>query len=156
MTDSLPCDGPYCTTVMLDRDPVSKGLSFFSQVFPNGHMLWTVLFTMVRPAQPFWLSETLFLRVSHFFPSDLQQTHVTDRRSHDGPSCMTLITVRDPSPKGLQIFFLSVLRRTSTTDHRNCDGPSCTHRHASQRLSFRVLYLYRVQVQHDGPHDGPS
>ena len=56
----------------------------------------------------------------------------------------------------VSIFFPSVLRRISTTDRRNCDGPSCTHRHASQRLSFRVLYLYRVQVQHDGPHDGPS
>ena len=31
-------DGQSCTTVMLDRDPVSKGLSFFPQVFPNGHM----------------------------------------------------------------------------------------------------------------------
>ena len=32
VTDRRPCDGPSCTTVMLDRDPVSKDLSFFPSV----------------------------------------------------------------------------------------------------------------------------
>ena len=89
------------------------------------------------------------------FPSVLQRTHVTDRHTHDGPSCMTVIAVRDLPPKGLH-FFPKCPTMDIYTDRCNCDGPSCTHRHASQRLSFRVLYLYIVEVKHDGPHDGPS
>ena len=42
-------------------------LSNFLQVSTNGHMRQTVVPTTVHPAQPFWLSETLFLRASHFF-----------------------------------------------------------------------------------------
>ena len=79
-------------------------------------MRQTVIPTTVHPAQPFWLSETLFLRVSHFFPSVLQRTNVTDHRTHDGPSYMTVMTVKDLSPKGLHFFpqvsYDSHLRRT--------------------------------------------
>ena len=49
---------------------------------------------------------------------------MTDRRTHDGPSCTTVLVVRDPIPKGLSLF-LSVLQRTNMTDHRHYDDPSC-------------------------------
>ena len=60
--------------------------------------------TKVCPAQPFWLSETLFLRVSHFFSKCPSTDNVTDCRTHDGPSCTTVMTVIDLSQKGLHIF----------------------------------------------------
>ena len=48
---------------------------------PAQRRLWrTLFFTTVRPAQPFWLSETLFLRVSLYFSS----CPLTD--NYDGPS----------------------------------------------------------------------
>ena len=50
---------------------------------------------------------------------------MTYRRTHDGPSYMTVMTVRDPSPKGLSLF-LSVLQRTHVTDGHTNDGPSYT------------------------------
>ena len=80
---------------------------FFSVSF-NGHIQWTVIPTTVRPAQPFWLSETLFLRVSHFFLSVLKRTLTTDRHTLNDPSFMTVMTVRDPSPR-VSKFLLSVL-----------------------------------------------
>ena len=42
-----------------------------------------------------------------------------------GPSCTTVLVVKDPIPKGLSPF-LSVLQRTHATDHQFHDGPSCT------------------------------
>ena len=50
---------------------------------------------------------------------------MTDRRLHDGPSCTTVLVVRDPVSKGIS-FFSSVLQRTHVTDRRLYDGPSCT------------------------------
>ena len=79
----------------------------------------------VRPAQPCWLLETLILRVSHFFPSVPQRTHVTDRRLHDGPYCTTVLVVRDRIPKGLSLF-PSVLQRTHATGRHYHYGPFCT------------------------------
>ena len=42
-----------------------------------------------------------------------------DRRTHEGPSCMTVMTVRDPSPKGLhflsQVSYDGHLQRTVVT-----------------------------------------
>ena len=109
-------------------------------------MRWTVIPTTIHPPQPFWLSETLFLMVSQLFyvspnrhmprivipttvcplqPSGslsifvsvLKRTTTTERHTHNGPSCMTVIMVRDPSPKGLHIFFKCPLTDTY-------DGPS--------------------------------
>ena len=50
---------------------------------------------------------------------------MTDRRLHDGSSCITVLVVRDPVSKGL-LLFLSVLLRTHVTDRRLHDGLSCT------------------------------
>ena len=109
-------------------------LSNFVQVYTNGYMRRTVVSRTVRPAQPFWLSETLFLRVSIYFsmcpqtdnydgPSYPRRTVVptTDRHTHDSPSCITVMTVRDPSLKGLHTF-----SKCSLTD--NYDGPSYSRR----------------------------
>ena len=65
--DRRTCDGPSCMTVSMVRDPFPKGLHIFFQVSTNGHMRRTVVPATVHPAQAFWLSETLFFRVSHFF-----------------------------------------------------------------------------------------
>ena len=94
------------------------------------------------------MSETLFLRVSHFFPSVLERTHVTDRRTHDGPSCMTVMMVRDPSPKGLY-FFPSVLQRPLVTDRRTYDGPSCMTVITVRDPSPKGLHIFS-QVSYDG------
>ena len=48
---------------------------------------------------------------------------MTDRRLHDGPSCTTVLVVRDPVYKGLSLF-LSVLQRAHVKDHHTHDGPS--------------------------------
>ena len=50
---------------------------------------------------------------------------MTDRRLHDGPSCTTVLVVRDPVYKGLSLF-LSILQQTHLTDRHPYDGPSCT------------------------------
>ena len=42
---------------------------------------------------------------------------MTDHHTIDGPYCMAVMMVRDPSPKGLHIFFKSPLMDTY-------DGPS--------------------------------
>ena len=98
-------------------------LSNFMQVSSNGHIRRTIIATTVRPAQPFWLSQTLFLRVSHFFPSVLQRPHATGRHPPDGPSFTTVLVVRDPISEGLSLF-LSVLQWTHVTDRHPYDGPS--------------------------------
>ena len=49
---------------------------------------------------------------------------MTDRRLHDGPSCTTVLVVRDPISEGLSLF-LSVFQWTHVTDRRTHDGPSC-------------------------------
>ena len=84
-------------------------------------LLQTVVFTTVRLAQPLWFSETLFLRVSQNFPSVLRRTLTTDRCLHDGPSCTTVLVVRDPVSKGLSKF-----SKCPTKDRHTHDGPSCT------------------------------
>ena len=48
-----------------------------------------------------------------------------DRHSHDGPSCTTVLVVRDTVLKGLSLF-LSVLQRANAMDCHTYDGPSCT------------------------------
>ena len=50
---------------------------------------------------------------------------MTDRHTLDGPSCTTVLVVKDPLPEGLSLF-LSVLQRTDGTDRRLYDGLSCT------------------------------
>ena len=49
---------------------------------------------------------------------------MTDRRLHNGPSCTTVLVVRDPISEGLSLF-LSVLKGTHMKDRRTHDGPSC-------------------------------
>ena len=48
-------------------------------------------------------------------------TPVTDRCLHDGPSCTTILVVRDPVFKDLSKF-----SECPTTDRHTHDGPSCT------------------------------
>ena len=145
---------------------------------PNEHMWRIVILTTVRPAQPFWLSETLILRVSHFFPSVPQRTHVTDRHTHDGPPCTTILVVRDPVSKGLSFFpkcsstdtFVLVVRdpvskglsffsKYPSTD--TCDGPSYPrrsvlhNRHNGQRASPKGLHIFSKCPSTD-TCDGPS
>ena len=50
---------------------------------------------------------------------------MTDRRLHNGPSCTTVLVVRDPVSEGLSLF-LSVLQRRHMTDRRLHNGPFCT------------------------------
>ena len=66
MTDRHTRDGPSYTTVLVVRDPIPKGSNFF-YVYSYGHLRMTVIPATVRPAQPFRLSKTLFLRVFNFF-----------------------------------------------------------------------------------------
>ena len=63
MTDRRIHDGPSLGLFQHPNPPLSN----FLQVSTNGHMGWTVVPSTVHPAQPFWLSENLSLRVSHFF-----------------------------------------------------------------------------------------
>ena len=56
-------------------------LSNFMQVSSNEHMRQTVIPTTVRPAQLFWLSETLFLKVSLHY-SKCPPTDTCDRPSY--------------------------------------------------------------------------
>ena len=51
---------------------------------------------------------------------------MTDRHLHGGPSCTTILVVRDPATKGLSFFSLSVPPRAHVTNLRLHDGPSCT------------------------------
>ena len=48
-----------------------------------------------------------------------------DRYSRDGPSCTTVLVVKDPIPKGLSLF-LNVLQWTLATDRHTYDGPPWT------------------------------
>ena len=56
---------------------------------------------MVRPAKSSWRSKTHLLRVSILFLCILWWTSMMDHHTLDGPSCTTVVTVRDPSSKGL-------------------------------------------------------
>ena len=136
-------DGPSCTTVSVVRDPVSKGISFFPKCSPTD-----------TSAQPFWLSETLFLRVFHFIPSVSQLTHVKDCRLHDGPSYTTVLVVRDPVSKGLSLF-LSVLQRTHVTDRHTHNGLSCTTVMTVRDPSAKGLHIFLMCPMTD-TYDGPS
>ena len=65
---------------------------------------------------------------SRLFSLSVQwQTSTTDRHSLDGPSCITIMVVRDPSPKGLKIF-----SKCPTRDLY--DGPSCSRRSVLQNV----------------------
>ena len=108
---------------MFVRDPCIKGLYFF-QVSSDKHLLSTVIPSTVHPAQPSWLLETLFLRVSIFF-----------KVSSDGHLWWAVIntTVNPPQPSWLSYtldlrvsIFVIVLRRTYTTHHHTLDGSSYT------------------------------
>ena len=76
-----------------------------------------------------------------------------DRHSHDGPSCTTVLVVRDPVPKGLSLF-LSVLQQTSTTDCHTQDGPSCMTVMTVKYPSLKGLHTFSkcsLMNNYDGP-----
>ena len=73
-----------------------------SETVTNGHMRRTVVLSTVRPAQP--SGRDPIPKGLSRFPSILQQTSMTDRHTLDGLSCITVMPVRDPSPKGLHFF----------------------------------------------------
>ena len=79
---------------------------------------------------------------------------MTGRRLHDGPSCTTILVVRDPVAKGLS-FFLSVLQRTHATDRCIYDGPSCLTDMTARDPSPKDLYIL-TQVSYDVIYDGLS
>ena len=66
---------------------------------------------------------------------------MTDRRTHDGPSCTTVLVVRDPVSKGLSLF-LSVLQRTHVTDRHTHDGPSYTTVMTVRDPSAKGLHIF--------------
>ena len=99
-------------------------ISNFFQVSCEGHLRQTFTNKSVHPAQPSWLLETLVLRVSIFFLCVHRQTSTTEHRNIDSLSSTTIMMVRDPSTKRLQLL-LSFLWRTSTTDRHYHDGSSC-------------------------------
>ena len=83
VTEWDPDDGPsYSRRTVVGFVPTTLILYclMFLQVSTDGHMRRTVVPTTVHPAQLFWLSETLFLRVSLYF-SKCSQTD-----NYDGPS----------------------------------------------------------------------
>ena len=116
-------------------------LSNFLQVSTNDYMRRTFVPTTIHPAQLFLFFRDPITNGLSLFLSVLLRTHATDRHTNDGLSCMTVLMVRDPFPKGLHIFILSLLWRTPATDRRIYDDPSCIYRHTCQRLSFRVLHI---------------
>ena len=78
------------------------------------------------PLYPRWTVIGYIPTPHHSFSLSVHQLkHATDRRSHDGPSCMTVMVVRDLCPKGLH-FFPSFLLWTSMTKLHTLDVPSCT------------------------------
>ena len=64
-----------------------------------------------------------------------------DRHTHDGPSCTTVLVVRDPLPEGLSLF-LSVLQRTHVTDRHTIDGLSCMTVIMARDPSPKGLHIY--------------
>ena len=118
MTERDPDDGPsYPRRTVIWSVP--KSLTPHSPIFSMCRPTDTV-----RPAQPFWLSETLFQRVSHFFYVSsngyMGRTVIPMmvRPAH------TIMMVRDLIPKGLSNI-LSILKRISTIDRHTFDSPSC-------------------------------
>ena len=76
-----------------------------------------------------------------------------DRRALDGPSCTTVLVVRDPIPKGLS-HFLSVLQRTSTMDCHTLNGSSCITVMAVRDPSLKGLHFFKCPTT--DIDDGPS
>ena len=72
----------------------------------------------------------------------------------DGPSCTTVLVVRDPILKGLSRF-LSVLQRTSTTDRLALDGPSCITVMTVRDPSLKDLHTFYKCPLTDN-YNGPS
>ncbi|TMW80541.1 hypothetical protein EJD97_018602, partial [Solanum chilense] len=74
---------------------------------------------------------------------------VTDRRSHDGPSCWIVMKIREvvqyPNYKSS-----SVLERRPLTDRCACDDQSYLPSRVMKRATEEI-----VQVWDDGVHDGP-
>ena len=96
-----PHNGPSYTTVLVVRGPISNGLQLYLSVLLRTSM--TDRFTHDGPSYGPFEHTTI-----KFSPSVHQRTYAADRRSRDGPSCTTVLVVRDLNPKGLPLF-LSVL-----------------------------------------------
>ena len=91
-----------------------------------------------RPAQPLILSEPRFLTFLKFILSVYRRTLMRDRCPFDGPSCITVATIR--------IFVPNVLKNKSKcssmdpqTDCRAYNGPSMG---LSCTLSFYIVILF--------------
>ena len=123
-------------------------LTNFLQVSTNGHIRGTVVPMKVHPAQPFWLLETLFLRVSHFF-----------KVSSNGHMWQIVIptTARPAQPFWLSetLFQRVSLYFSKCPQTDNYDGPSYPRlyvlhdRYDGQRpLSYGSPYFF--QVSYDG------
>ena len=74
-----------------------------SATVTNGHMQRTIIPMTVRIAQPLVVRDPIPTCLSRFL-SVLQRTSTTDLHTLDGSSCITVMTVRDPSLKGLYFF----------------------------------------------------
>ena len=120
-----------------------------------------------RPRRWTVVATTECHRVRCISPSTpAQQTHVTDRRTHDGPSCMTVISVRDPSPKGLHIFYQvsydghvqrTVITVTVHPAHTVIivrDFPLGFFIYTESK--YNTMDLMTVRHSHDEPSPGPS
>ena len=79
---------------------------------------------------------------------------MTDRRLHDGPSCTTVMIVRDPVSKGLSLF-LSVLQWTHVTDGRTHGGPSGMTVMTVRDPSPKGLHIFSKCAMTD-TYNGPS
>ena len=121
---------------------------------------------MVHPAQPFWLSETPFLRVSHFFskcpstdtcdgPSYPRQAVLHDRHDGQRPLC-------EGSPYFFQVSYDGHLQRTVITvtvrpAHTVMlvkDSPSGFSIYTESK--YDTTDLTTVHHSHDEPSPGPS
>ena len=72
-----------------------------------------------------------------------------DCRTLDGPSCTIIMTVRDPSPKGLH-----TLSKCPMTDID--DGPSLLSVITVRDFPSYGLQINILKVRYDGPHDSSS
>ncbi|TMW80637.1 hypothetical protein EJD97_017530, partial [Solanum chilense] len=75
---------------------------------------------------------------------------VTDRRSHDGPSCWFIMNIREivPVPKFEEFMCFG---KETPTDFCAYDDPSYLPSRVMKRATEEI-----VQVWDDGVHDGPS
>ena len=74
---------------------------------------------------------------------------VMDHCLHDGPSCTTILVVRDPVSKGLSKFSMC-----PTTDRHTHDGLSCTTVMMVRDPSDKGLsksYMFPTTDSYDGP-----